>query len=407
MPNNPYQNRKVKESDFEPLPDQDYEVDGIDHFFSLDEREYPVFVPQGDQMICRYNLRLADRSKVGPAMSANHNQLVMLVRALGGDVSKLPEGDTTAFLIACQDEANNGAKKQIAKVKGGKGWAKYVTGTNPEADKFYTIQFAKATSVDGSEPVTFQDVTSSSKKGGSYTQSVAYFWFRIAGDMYGKPTVFDGYQFRVYVQNPFEGEVYQSTVNRWDKFVQLFAPDMDSWNWTEDPEQSPYGVNELENPLVVFVGEALKANRLAVAMFKLNEAGFPKMDMADWAQSDATSVIDVDKKQAEAAKQPWQLAELVELLDEVVMEAVGVKAFEPTPKNSDVINLTWTDQGLKWAKENLAKLWDEAKLPLVNGKRPIGNLTGGEAALLDNVVRKAFGKEKAAKNEALTDGGSF
>jgi hypothetical protein len=414
MSNNPYSNRVVKENSFETFADGDYIVDGIDQYFSLDQSTppYPVFTTQGDQLVARFNLRLADRSKVGPPMSANRNQLIMLVKAFGGDVKGLPEENTTAFLLAVQDRANKGAQKQTANVKAkdNKSYVKYVTGTNPETERMYTWKFLKAVSLDGTEPVRFQEKESNSRNGGKYVSSRVIFLFQLVGDMYGRPTDYDGYVLRLYVTNPF-GEVSQKVAERWDKFVSLFCPNMHpdtgNWVWTDDPEKSIYGINEVDNPLLVHVGEALKANRLAVFVYRKNKDGYDDTDILTWVLAEASDVIDRDKKAAEESAQPWQLAELVELLDEVVKEGVGVKAFVGTPKESNTILLDWTPEGLIWAKENLSRLWDEAKLPLFDTKRVIGKLSGGECAVLESVVRKAYNKEKKAVNAALTDEGSF
>jgi hypothetical protein len=274
----------------------------------------------------------------------------------------------------------------------------------------YTWQFEKAISIDGSEPVRFIEKTFNSKRGGTYTQSIVYFLFKIVGDMYGRPSPFNGYTLFMNIVNPFEGEVSSVVAERFAKFISLYCPHTDpdtgNWAWTNDPEKSPYGTDETQNPLAVFVGEAQKSKRLAVAFFHTKD-NYPKVDIKEWVQSEVNSVVDVDKRKQEESSQPWQLVELVELLDEVVSEKVGVKAFVDTPKDSNMILLDWTPEGLSWAKENLAGLWDSAKLPLFEGKRVLGKLSGGELATLDSVVRKTFGKEKKSVNEALTESGSF
>jgi len=416
MPN-PYDRRTVKENNFEAVPDGKYKVIGIEDFFTLDSRELPVFVPQGGDVVVRGHLKLspaelkklADEGKQvtqGPAFSANRNQLMLILRALGGNVNRLPEGETTAFLLEVQTRANNAGVEQTAQVTGGEGWAKYISGTNPEENVGYIWEFVNATTHDKTEPLRFQPVSFPGKKGGNYTQEIVYFWFRLAGDMWGKPTPYDGYQFRMIVANPFSGEVRKVDDDRWQAFVRLYLPEgFENRDWQEDPEKSEFGINELDNPIIVYVNAAKKANRKAFSQFKLNDKGFAKMDIQDFVSF--SPPIDLDSRKAEESSQPWQLAELVELLDEVVEEQTNVKAFEPTAKDSNVINLTWTGPGLDWAKTNLAKLWDEAKLPLVDGKRVLGNLTGGEAASLELVVRKAYNKVKAPKNAALTDEGSF
>jgi hypothetical protein len=409
----PFSNRTIRENNFETYDDGEYKVDGIEDFFSLDDSRtppLPVFSPQGENIVAKFHLRLADRSKQGPAMSADHNQLLLLVKAFGGDVKELPEGDTTGFLLAAQERANAGGQVQTAKVRGGKGWVKSVTGCLPDVDKMYTWQFEKAISIDGSEPVRFIEKTFNSKRGGTYTQSIVYFLFKIVGDMYGRPSPFNGYTLFMNIVNPFEGEVSSVVAERFAKFISLYCPHTDpdtgNWAWTNDPEKSPYGTDETQNPLAVFVGEAQKSKRLAVAFFHTKD-NYPKVDIKEWVQSEVNSVVDVDKRKQEESSQPWQLVELVELLDEVVSEKVGVKAFVDTPKDSNMILLDWTPEGLSWAKENLAGLWDSAKLPLFEGKRVLGKLSGGELATLDSVVRKTFGKEKKSVNEALTESGSF
>jgi hypothetical protein len=410
----PY-NRTVKENTFTSIPDGSYEVNGIADFFSLDDRNLPVFVPQGDQIVARFHLSLTPEElkkqadagveiTQGPAMSADHQHLLLLARAFGVDVKGLPEGDTTTFLVELQNRINAAGKKQTVKVNGGQGWAKYMTGTNPDTSVMYLWAFSGFASEDKSTPVRFQTVSFPGKKPGtSYSQSVVYAWFKLVGDMYGRPTPFDGFSLRMKVVNPFEGEVQKIAAERWDRFVKLYCPSTDNWDWIEDPERSVYGVNETANPIVVFEGEAKKAGRKALAQFKTNDHGVPKMDIMDFAPFDPP--IDLDQRKVEESSQPRELADLVELIDHICAEKTGSKAFEPTAKDANVINLKLTDAGTVWAKENLVPAWDSAKLPLFDSRRVIGKLSGAECGMLEKVLRETFNKPKL--NVALTEEGSF
>lgn len=419
MSTNPYANRQVKEkTEYPRLADGDYKVNGILDYFSTDERELPVFTTQSgnDQMVARLHLRQTNGTQ-GPAMSLDRNRLILLAKAFGADIRGLPDQNSTTFLVEIQTRANAAAKEQTARVNGGEGWAKYVSGTNPETNVMYCWKFTGFSNAEGEkdERLQFKSIQLPGKKGGQYYQSFAHAWFRLEGDMYGRPTPYDGYSTRLMIVNPFWGvdnktgeqtnEVSKIAVERWDTFVKLFCPDMDNWNWTTDPEQSPYGTDELANPIVVFDGEAKKTGRKGLAAFKVNEKGYPKMDILDFVPFDPP--VDLDARKAEETSQPSELFQLVELIDQLCEESLKSKAFEPTDKSANKINLTFTDAGKAWAKEHLVPAWETTKLPVFEGKRLIGKLDGVQCALLERTLRNTFGKNKAPKNEALTDEGAF
>lgn len=403
---------------FKIFEDGTYRVKGIQIYLKKDERELPVFVPQGDDMVARFKLIMLETRSTenqtveveveGPPMSATMAQMVMLVRAFGGDISKLPAEATTKFLLEAQDSANRGGKVRVATVKGG--WVKYVEGATPP-EAHYTWEFRGFRSPDGSVPARFQEKEQQGSNG-TFTRDYAYADFVVVGDQYEMPSAYAGYRLSVKINNPFDGGVASNKagkdipttkigqkggipidVKRWMGFVSAFCRGFQH-DWVSDPEKSSLGLNELQNPLAVVDSFARKAAGRAIGKLTFNRFGFPALDVADFLPARNSGVV------IAAPVQPTEL----EAFYHYVTQQYGKDVFSPTDKNSDEINLNFTPKGVEWAKETLVPLWDKLTLPIENGKRYIGNLAPEQLTLLTAELRKLNGE---GVNEAFVSDGAF
>lgn len=386
----------------------DYRVIGIHTYLKKDERDDPIFVPQGDSMVARFKLTTFEiREGVeveveGPPMSATYQQMVLLVRAFGGDVSALSPEPTSKFLLDAKDQINRARKVRKATVKDG--WVKFVEGSTPPAEA-YTWQFKGFRSNDGSTPVRFITKNQTGPNG-AYDETFAYADFVIVGNRYELDCPYNGYRVSVKMKNPFDGGRIKGKygeapstasgqkggipidVKRFREFCATFCNmDLFQHAWTEDVERSEFGINEFENPLPVIDAYARKAGKRAIAKLGFNKHNYPTLDMTDFIPAVSQGVVDLDKQQQSAAKQPTEL----EAFYDYVVKKYGNTIFLPTPKDADEINLAFTADGINWAKSTLVPIWTALDYPVTDGKRYIANLTPEQLVTLTNELRKLNG----------------
>lgn len=411
---------------YKTYEDGDYRVKGIHTYIKKDDRENPIFVPQGDNMVARFKLILLETRSTenqtveveveGPPMSATYAQMMLLVRAFGGDIVGLPSEATTKFLLDAKDAANRGGRVRKANVKGG--WVKFIEGMNPPAEAF-TWEFQGFRSHDGSKPVRFIKKTQNGPNG-AYDEDFAYADFMVVGDRFELESPYNGYRLSVKIKNPFDGRVIESRsgmkvpatkigqkggipvdVIRFKEFCATFCPlEFFKHEWVADVERSNFGVNELENPLAVVDAYARRANKRAIAKLGFNKYNFPTLDVDGFipARSVGTGLASTVPA---APKQPTEL----EAFYDYVTKEYGKDIFSPTDKSADEINLDLTPKGISWAKETLVPIWDALALPVENGKRYIGKLDADQLKLLTIELRKLKGE---STNEAFAnDAGAF
>lgn len=404
--------------DFTTFEDGVYKVNGIAKFFTVDttvDPPLPVFVPNFDgNMVARANLRLAeakDGSVEGPPWSGTRAEICAYVTAVGGDVSSLPVGETTAFLLAAQKAANDAAEIQLAHVKGGKGWARYVEGATPPEETFLWGLLG-GRGLDRKN-LTFQTKTEE-WRGKKIEKDVIMLQVAIAGKANGQPSPYSSYKIEIELRQPFDGYRYKAdgkpipqaikganggllpSVKNFFNWLDIFWPEHWNWEWQEDPEQSPYGINELDNPIVVFIGEAVKAKKTAHAKLSMADSGRPYLKLDDFSKSG----LDGDAPTATKASDPIELFKLVQAIE----KSSGTLAFKATPTNSDTINVEFSEEGKKWAKEILVQLWSHLKLPLsASGKRQLRDLSIEQMVTLTGFVEKAAGLDADEVKLALIE----
>lgn len=391
-----------------------YTVTGIGAWFKkcTDDKEFPVFVPSADgqQMVVRFNLRMEDGTD-GPPITTTRPELVCLVRAFGGDVSQLPKEESTRFLLAAKDQANKGAKKRQCAVDGD-GWTRIISveGALPPVGEAtdpikYQWKYVGARSGDGTSPVRF----ATPKNTQFSTDPVAFFTFELAGDEFGTPTPYDGFTLDVRVYNPFDG-TYDTTpigkvprtalgakggipasVNRMIRFYSLFCPELARYSWESDPEKSSLGIDEIANPLAVIDRYARQGGHRAISPILFTQPKNkeyrpkPKLDIGEMLPV-AGVVIDRDAQTKAEMQQSSKLNTLYDFL----LKLSGKTLFEPTPKDSAVIQFNFTDEGRDWAKAVLAPAWAALDLPVTKGSRLLGKLTDEEIDRLMTHLKPPF-----------------
>src|SRR5574341_756544 len=301
-----------------------YEVNGIFGWTKKckDDKDLPIFVPQGSGMVVRPTLRLEDGSE-GPPITVNRAEMVCLVKAFGGDVKALPVEESSRFLLAAQEQANKIGKKRTCRVNKD-GWTNLnsIEGAVPPAqtlvnDELFPIlyqwEYVEARSPKGTTPPRWEKVPAFDGKG---ERDIAYFTFRLAGSSDGMPTPYDGFEIDVELWNPFEGVLNRLGgpapatkvgmkggipigVKRLLKFFECFCPEMKSHKWQTDPEKSELGIDETENPLPVLDRYASRGKRRALAPIlftvpkdKKKNKPRPKLDLMEFVPSIGAQVVD-------------------------------------------------------------------------------------------------------------------
>lgn len=406
---------KIEKNYSEPFPMGDTKVFKIAKWIKVDgERSLPIFVPMGNEMKCMFEwavpvdelLRLegvlgrkVDR---GPVMSATYAEMVALVDAFGGNITLLPKGETSAFLMTVQALLEENTTARVCRVNKD-GWVQYVEGANPPS-VIYCWKYAGSRSADSpaSVPVRFVTVPQKGRNGTEYDATFVWSSYVIVGDDWGNPSPYNGYSIDVKMNNPFDDPGLTRPrfklgaqggkpidVERFENFVSVFCPQVYSHSWQSDPEKSGYGVDELDNPFVVIDDLARKSGVVVKGLLEFSAGGKPKIDPSKFRASQAP--IDVDAQQAKAMQQSSALEELYTLIEDVL--SPDFRVFESTDPNADEINFTFTAQGKKWAKEVLVPAWTVLKLPVENGFRFIKKLNDDQLTALTNYLMPQLEEE--------------
>jgi hypothetical protein len=384
----------VQESNYKSWDAGDYMMVGIHSFITIDkDRNQPIFKMQGDQLVARFKILILQKDLEtqntleveGPAMSATVPQMCMLVRAFGGDPSKLPTEATSMFLNMVQDELHKYGKERKAHLKEAGGWVSWVEGLNPPTKDIFTWLCVGFYTKGNDTPVRFKE-NSGTGPNGSYTEDIAFAKFRIVSDGWGNPSLYDGYETSIKIYNPFSGEADDKGrpatalglkggipmhVKRFMHLISVCcSADFNTHQWTADLEKSKYGINEIANPLPVVDADIKAAKRLVCAALSENRNGRIQLAIDDLSVYKGKE-IDLAKDAAEAAKQPSELELFVRKAEKIA----GFPIFKTTPPNSNSITLEFTPEGVEWAKKTLAPVWDKLGLPTENGRRTLGKLT--------------------------------
>lgn len=358
---------------YDQFPNGEYLVTGIHAWFKkdFDQAGYPTFVPQKNQedVVARFKFALEDGSE-GPPMSMTRDQLLLMAEmSFGVDVSafKKDTKKTSGFLLAIQGLINSAEKTIKVYVKDG--WARRVEGMEPPANVLFKWGFVGFATWDGTEPLRFIEREATGKSGGKYTASTAYAWVEIVGDLYGNPTAWNGRRQRIFVENPFDGEMEVSgqivpgtkvadnggvayDAKNFIKFWEVFGPVEFDHQWESDPEVSSLGINELENPLPVYNAAMQAAGRYGLAALELSKTGFLNLKLQEFITAEIpTPAVPTTKPVKVTEPDPKWLYEMVNAIEDLADDDMEV--FEATAPNSNVINTKIRTTAKDWASETL------------------------------------------------------
>lgn len=366
------------EEGFVNLADGEYVVRGVESIFSTDKNGYPVFVEQQGNQVGRIRFRLVN-GESGPAYSGTKAELAALALAFGVDNRTLKGKEGSSFLAEFQKLTADTPKS--LKVTCKNGWVNRTSALPPE--NLYTIGFVGAHRPDYSEGLEWLE--------GEYGANLM-FDFEIQGDALGNPSLYSGYQFGVYVTNPFSAPQDGKPAFRLtDKqatpvagarmlhFMKIFCPEMiEDYEWESDPLESAFGVNEAASPQYPIIHRAIKNRKTAVVKLghRNTKSGTTviNLDLLDMITPDLT--ID------EPEPQPATLIELVEFIE----NKWGKDIFEQSGDDNEV---SFTEKGKEWASNFLAAPWKTSGLPAKN--RKLTALTADQLGKLLTEMRSLYG----------------
>lgn len=334
------------ESQFDTFADGKHPVTGIT-WITNDEEGAPIFVANKGRtpLVARYR-SILESEESGPPGSVSPAEVIMLVKAFGGDPSKLPdrEVDPTAFLMAARDQINNSDK--VVSVTVSSGWINHVPGMNLPPDKYFTFQYAGITTKNDEDQISWKE--------GQYGK-----WFganlRVVGDLQLRSTPYDGYEQFVmvsygltvneqgtpeYATRVKEGtsqKVWTSAAVGFSKFVAAFAPQIEQADFQDVHNILPE-LNEL----------GLREQRRAVGQVTRSKTGFINVNISSLASIEEAPLPmpeDEDEKPAERdvedeVKETDTLGQIYDLID----TGAGKGAFSNGSLNA---------KGKQWCKEHL------------------------------------------------------
>lgn len=372
---------------YETVEDGEYTVVGVESVFSTDKSGYPVFVEQNGRDVARIRFLLEDGSS-GPAYSGTKPELVLLAGLLGVDVRQLRGKEGTSFLSAFQALTSEAPNKIHVTSKDG-----WVNLDLLPPENLYTVRFVGAHRPDRGDGLLWQ--------AGEYGENLV-FDFEIAGDVLGRPSLYDEYQFGIFVTNPFaepeggqprfkltdKGKTPAATA-RMMKFIQMFCPNMlDEYEWESDPLESVFGTDETVNPQIPIIHMARKQKRTAIANLKHKTTKSGRkvinMDLLD---------LTTAEQEIDYTDTPTQPAELLDLITYIESRWPDEEVFDQSTGDDEVI---FTENGKKWASEYLTAPWKAASLPARN--RKLSSLTEEQVGTLLREMKALYGEANQPEN---------
>lgn len=354
--------------EYEQFPQGEIVVAGIATFVYKDDQGVPYYKERDGRPQTMVRLVLPG-GKDGPPMTCTPAQMVLLVQAFAGPaaVKLLPQDrGTSQFLLRAGQLINCKADEQMGTIParqtayvGKKGYVSRLNGMNLPTDQFFRFKIVDVRNVDGTtDPIRFM-------LNKALHQEMVNVRFRVMGDMQGNPTMYDGAEVTVPLDNAFSGtqdtgsgiipkfkinenRSKPAAAKRIEVLCKVYAPEVADHSWVTDASRSQFGTNEAENPLPVIVHYLLRGERIGVAKMKVAEKSknkYAKLDILDLVGLDGGSAVSPAAPKAES----WR-EKLFKLVADYV-KAVGWDAFEPN-------TTTLTSTGRTWAKEKLVPVWD-------------------------------------------------
>lgn len=385
----------AKPNEFPTVPAGTYVVNDIEVL--VGESNFPEFrtTKSGDSRVAYTHLLTTD-GKWQIFYAADKLSLLLLAKAFGCKIKALSNLEETEFLLKVE-EAIHKSGDEVKVIVNEKGFVSAIPDALPPQG-IYTWKFAGARSNDGTEPVTFQTHNFAKDKDGNPDPDKFALWmrFRIAGDASGNPTIYNGYTTSVRFYQPFDGaengaprlrvnpnRSKPTAVQRLERLINLYCPDLWEYEWNNDPLSSSYGIDETLNPMVVIVDHLNKSNRTALGMFgKKQKSENFGIDILTLTSNVSDEEEEDEEPEDEVQEAEWifgaahpQLAAFCDWMNE---QAGGSAFVEYPPKSLDALKLS--DSGKTWAASNLQDIWTKAGL--TPGLRAIASITEEEAEKL-------------------------
>lgn len=379
----------------ETIPDGNYTVNGISKFISKDDKNNPCFVPQNGDLVVRFEFRAAN-GDLAPAASATPAEFWMLVNLMGGDVSVASPKQRTSSeaLLRAQESVN--ASKQNLTVQSSNGWANGLRKMLIPPKGKYQVKLASVHRPDfEKDNLNFQ---AQQNRWGN-TQEQLVFEFEIVGTSTGKSTLYDGYRIWQYMSNPFTNSYTNAQgitrtvedegcplwahtqqggvpvqVGQWKIFTHYFAPEIEEHEWSKD---------ELYQPHVVIIKEALKAAKKVVVVWKPREKSKTGAYYFDWNDLSLEN-----EDMADGVEEASEVTvSLTDLLSYIKAKWSDQQIFDETETEAVV----FTDMGRSWAKNFLSPAWEKAGLSLEN-RKPLHQLNDEEIERLYKSFKVIYGE---------------
>lgn len=382
----------VTPQEFETCAAGQHKVVGIEEYLSTDDNDKPIYKDnEWKGLAVLLKLKRADGGE-GPAMSATPSELALLVRAFGGDPAALPKDRMSTEYLYAVKSAINQANKEVVATVNEKGYVSFVMGMIPP-EGFFTWKYTGWRNLDG----TRDEPEWQESRFGNATQIILE--FEVVGNMYGKPTLYDGYSESVYLQSPFSGEVLDGKpsvkvtknggrpvwVTRWYKIFEVFCPEIG--------EKTVWSAGELDNPIAVCLDYLEKGNKIGLAYFRKGTSAKAKRPKL---QIDTLTAMEKSESQKEETPEQRGMVfsedieqehpNLVEWIHWVYAQKDNL--FKTTQINA-LDDLALTPDGVKWATENMLQYMQQAQLE--PQAKAISQFTEDECEKLVNVVKAGWG----------------
>jgi hypothetical protein len=296
----------------------------------------------------------------GPAASLSPAEFIALVHKFGGEdyTPSVEDLKETSCLIEGKEKANKAGKQLSVESKGG--WARQYSLSLHIPEGKYTVKFKGAHRQDREEG----NYHFTRREMGENVNEFLIFDFVVTGNALGKPSIYDGFEFSLFMTNVFVAgknvngkninaeEIAQPvmvgnvTSKRWLEFARYFAPALDDYEWEVDPTKSRYGVSEVLQPQYVIINEALKADQRVVVYYepiKGKRTTKWTVELADLSKVNERA----EKVTEESSEEEYTLKDFVN----VVKEIAGENIFE----SEDPVS--FTSEGKEWAEKNLSDIW--------------------------------------------------
>jgi hypothetical protein len=178
---------------------------------------------------------------------------------------------------------------------------------------------------------------------------------------------------------------------RMQRFVKAYCPYFEH-EWEENPTRSSYGINEIENPIVVVMDKVIKEGRSVPIQYKPNKNGNMFIDLSTIILENEEDIVTEEEETIEDMGDIYVVDSpifnehfnLCEFANYIYIKCPT--AFVTVPVR-EAKELKLTEAGKQWANKNLDDIWVKAQLE--GGKRPIAEIDEVSARKFMEVINSA------------------